>query len=66
MASADGARTSAYGLDRIGDRINRVCHTGNARLGGYYPEMNLLIPLWYHDRQSQTPASKGVPVRIVA
>ncbi|MET0332543.1 MAG: FdhF/YdeP family oxidoreductase [Dyella sp.] len=33
-------------------------------LGGYYPEMNPLIPLWYHDQASKTPASKGVPVRI--
>ena len=35
-------------------------------VGGYYPEMNPLVPLWYHDRASKTPASKGVPVRIVA
>jgi anaerobic selenocysteine-containing dehydrogenase len=33
-------------------------------VGGYYPEMNPLIPLWYHDEASKTPASKGVPVRI--
>ncbi len=33
-------------------------------LGGYYPEMNPLIPLWYHDEASKTPASKSVPVRI--
>ena len=33
-------------------------------IGGYYPEMNALIPLWYHDKGSKTPASKGVPVRI--
>ena len=33
-------------------------------LAGYFPEVNPLIPLWYHDRLSQTPASKGVPVRI--
>ena len=33
-------------------------------LGGYYPEMNVLVPLWYHDKASKTPASKGVPVRI--
>jgi molybdopterin-dependent oxidoreductase alpha subunit len=33
-------------------------------LGGYYPEMNPLIPLWLHDQASKTPASKGVPVRI--
>ena len=35
-------------------------------IGGYYPEMNPLVPLWYHDEESKTPASKGVPVRIVA
>ena len=35
-------------------------------LAGYFPELNPLVPLWYHDKLSQTPASKGVPVRIVA
>ncbi|MXP27869.1 FdhF/YdeP family oxidoreductase [Porphyrobacter algicida] len=34
-------------------------------LGGYFPELNALVPLWYHDKLSKTPASKGVPVRIV-
>ena len=34
-------------------------------LGAYYPEVNPLIALAHHDRQSKTPASKGVPVRIV-
>jgi len=33
-------------------------------LGGYYPEMNGLVPLWYHDEASKTPAAKDVPVRI--
>jgi len=33
-------------------------------VGGYYPEMNPLIPLWLHDEASKTPASKGVPVRV--
>jgi hypothetical protein len=33
-------------------------------VGGYYPEMNALMPLWYHDVDSKTPAAKGVPVRI--
>ncbi len=33
-------------------------------VGGYYPEMNALIPLWRHDEASKTPASKSVPVRI--
>jgi anaerobic selenocysteine-containing dehydrogenase len=35
-------------------------------VGGYYPEMNALVPLWYHDQASKTPASKGVSVRIRA
>ncbi|MGF7153695.1 FdhF/YdeP family oxidoreductase [Novosphingobium gossypii] len=34
-------------------------------IGAYYPEMNPLMPLWYHDEQSHTPAAKGLPVRIV-
>jgi anaerobic selenocysteine-containing dehydrogenase len=33
-------------------------------LGAYYPEMNPLVPLWYHDQESKTPAGKAVPVRI--
>ena len=33
-------------------------------VGGYYPEMNPLVPLWYHDGDSKTPAFKSVPVRI--
>jgi molybdopterin-dependent oxidoreductase alpha subunit len=33
-------------------------------IGGYYPEMNPLIPLIHHDELSLTPASKSVPVRI--
>ncbi|MFN3473599.1 MAG: FdhF/YdeP family oxidoreductase [Blastomonas sp.] len=33
---------------------------------GYFPELNPLIALSHHDRASKTPASKAVPVRIVA
>ena len=35
-------------------------------LGAYYPEANPLVPLWAHDQHSKTPASKSVPVCIVA
>ncbi|SHF67134.1 oxidoreductase alpha (molybdopterin) subunit [Kaistia soli DSM 19436] len=31
----------------------------------YYPETNPLIPLYAHDPESFTPASKGIPVRLV-
>lgn len=34
-------------------------------IGGYYPELNPLIPLNHHDKRSKTPAAKSVPVRIV-
>lgn len=34
-------------------------------LAGYFPELNPLVPLWYHDQASKTPAAKSVPVRIV-
>jgi len=33
-------------------------------VAGYYPELNPLVPLSYHEKNSQTPASKGAPVRI--
>ena len=33
-------------------------------VGAYYPETNPLVPLWYHDERSKTPAGKCVPVRI--
>ncbi|WP_420134799.1 FdhF/YdeP family oxidoreductase [Rhodopseudomonas sp.] len=35
-------------------------------LAGYYPELNPLIPLTHHDKESKTPANKSVPVRIRA
>lgn len=35
-------------------------------VAGYYPELNPLVPLSYHEKNSQTPAYKGTPVKIVA
>lgn len=35
-------------------------------VAGYYPELNPLVPLSYHEKNSGTPAYKGAPVRIVA
>jgi formate dehydrogenase major subunit len=35
-------------------------------VAGYYPELNPLLPLEYHDEISGTPAAKSIPVRIVA
>jgi len=33
-------------------------------VGGYYPELNPLIPLWHHAKDSLVPAAKSVPVRL--
>ena len=56
----DGEHRQVDGLTVTPFLLPRGC------LGGYYPELNPLVPLWYHDQESKTPASKGVPVRIVA
>ncbi|WNO54944.1 FdhF/YdeP family oxidoreductase [Stakelama saccharophila] len=33
-------------------------------IGGYYPELNVLIPLEHHALESHVPAGKSVPVRV--
>ena len=33
---------------------------------GYYPELNVLLPLWHHDEQAHTPAAKAIAVRVRA
>ncbi len=33
-------------------------------VGTYYPESNVLIPLWHHAERSKVPAAKSVPVRV--
>ncbi|MEP9402158.1 FdhF/YdeP family oxidoreductase [Sphingomonas sp. VNH70] len=35
-------------------------------IAGYYPELNPLIPIGWHDKESMTPAAKAVPVKILA
>lgn len=54
----DGALREVAGLTITPFNLPSGC------LGGYYPEMNPLVPLWYHDVESRTPAAKGVPVRV--
>jgi len=34
-------------------------------VAGYYPELNPLLPLDYHDKISGTPAAKSIPVRVI-
>ncbi len=35
-------------------------------IAGYYPELNPLLPLWHHARESHVPAAKSIPVRLRA
>ena len=32
---------------------------------GYYPELNPLIPLWHHAKESKVPAAKSIPIRLI-
>ncbi|MBP0588284.1 FdhF/YdeP family oxidoreductase [Paraburkholderia sp. LEh10] len=34
-------------------------------IGGYYPECNVLLPLWHYAEESKVPGAKSIPVRIV-
>jgi molybdopterin-dependent oxidoreductase alpha subunit len=58
--AGDGVDRHVGGLTVTPFLLPRGC------VGAYYPEMNPLVPLWYHDEESKTPAGKSVPVRIVA
>jgi len=31
---------------------------------GYYPECNVLLPVWHHAKRSKVPAAKSIPVRL--
>lgn len=33
-------------------------------IGGYYPECNVLLPIWHYAIGSKTPAAKGIPVTV--
>lgn len=57
--AGDGVHRQVDGLTITPFSLPRGC------IGAYYPEMNPLMPLWYHDEESKTPAAKGIPVRIV-
>jgi anaerobic selenocysteine-containing dehydrogenase len=58
--AGDGIEREVAGLSVVAFDIPRGC------LGGYYPECNPLIPLSHHTLFSKLPATKSVPVRVVA
>lgn len=56
--------------DGIGREVDNLTVTAfdlpDGCVAGYYPELNPLVPLDYHETKSRTPAYKGAPVRIRA
>lgn len=55
--------------DGVMRRVDSLCVLDyplpRGAVAGYYPELNPLLPLDYHDEVSGTPAAKSIPVRIV-
>jgi molybdopterin-dependent oxidoreductase alpha subunit len=72
LALAEGATVSL--ATAIEDGVRRqvdgfVVHAYNIPAGclaAYYPECNPLVPVSHHAKGSLVPASKGVPVRVLA
>ena len=58
--SDDGVDRKLGGLTIVTYDIPKGC------IGTYYPEANVLIPLWHHAERSKVPAAKSVPVRVYA
>ena len=59
-ASTDGVERAVRGLRVTPYDIPPGC------VAGYYPELNPLIPLWHHAKESQVPAAKSIPIRLEA
>jgi hypothetical protein len=42
----------------------RLYNIPRGSIAAYYPEMNGLLPLSYHDKKSKTPSAKSIPVVV--
>ena len=58
--SSDGVQRRVEGLTVLDYPMPR------GSVAGYFPELNPLLPLEYHDKISGTPAAKSIPVRVVS
>ncbi|WP_120010468.1 FdhF/YdeP family oxidoreductase [Teichococcus vastitatis] len=54
----DGVNRSLPGLLVVAYNIPIGC------VGGYYPECNVLLPIWHYAAGSKTPAAKTIPVTV--
>ncbi|MFX1766295.1 FdhF/YdeP family oxidoreductase [Paraburkholderia sp. A1RI-2L] len=55
----DGIDRRLAGLEIKAYEIPEGC------IGGYYPECNVLLPLWHYAKESKVPGAKSIPVRII-
>ncbi len=55
----DGIDRRLEGLEIKAYEIPEGC------IGGYFPECNVLLPLWHYAKESKVPGAKSIPVRIV-
>jgi len=55
----DGIDRRLAGLEVKAYEIPEGC------IGGYYPECNVLLPLWHYAKESKVPGAKSIPVRVV-
>lgn len=54
----DGVRRTKGGLQVVSYNIPERC------LAAYYPECNVLLPVWHHALEAGVPAGKSIPVRV--
>jgi len=57
-AADDGVERVAEGFRIVGYDIPR------GQVASYYPETNVLVPLWSYGERSMTPTSKSIPVTL--
>ncbi len=55
-AADDGVERRVGGLAVVPYDVPEGC------IAGYYPELNALIPLWHHAKESKVPAAKAIDV----
>ncbi|MGI4719286.1 MAG: FdhF/YdeP family oxidoreductase [Janthinobacterium lividum] len=57
-AADDGVERKVAGLAVVPYDVPQGC------IAGYYPELNDLIPLWHHAKESKVPAAKAIDVFV--
>ena len=57
-AASDGVERRVDGLAVVPYDVPEGC------IAGYYPELNALIPLWHHAKESKVPAAKAIDVVV--